>query len=129
MPWDTDHYPPSMKNLGPHIRSKAVEIANALLEEGYAEGHAIPIAIATARKWAEHADHNRHAGVHQLHVVPHPEGWAIRRADARRASFVFNSREQAQHKALEMAEEENGSIIVHDDDGQISHQIILNSWQ
>ena len=35
------------------VRLKAVEIANALLEEGYDEGKAIRIAIAKAKEWAE----------------------------------------------------------------------------
>ena len=34
------------------IREKAVEITNALLEEGYEEGRAIRIAIAKAKEWA-----------------------------------------------------------------------------
>lgn len=35
------------------MRAKAIEIANALLEEGYEEGRAIRIAIAQAKRWAE----------------------------------------------------------------------------
>ncbi len=34
------------------VRAKAIEIANALLAEGYDEGKAIRIAIATAKEWA-----------------------------------------------------------------------------
>ena len=46
--WDENYYPRSMINLPPEIRLKAIEIANALLEEGYEEGRAIRIAIAKA---------------------------------------------------------------------------------
>jgi uncharacterized protein YdaT len=56
MPWDEDHYPASMKHLLPRVRSKAIEIANALLEEGMDEGRAIRIAIAKAKEWAGHHD-------------------------------------------------------------------------
>ncbi|AOZ04362.1 hypothetical protein BKK81_33915 (plasmid) [Cupriavidus sp. USMAHM13] len=52
MPWRTDYYPNSMKNLLPEVREKAIEIANALLEEGMEEGKAIRIAIAQAHHWA-----------------------------------------------------------------------------
>jgi uncharacterized protein YdaT len=52
MPWDEDYYPRSMRNLEPEVRRKAIEIANALLAEGYEEGKAIRIAIAKAREWA-----------------------------------------------------------------------------
>ena len=52
MPWDETYYPRSMRNLEPEVRRKAIEIANALLAEGYEEGKAIRIAIAKAREWA-----------------------------------------------------------------------------
>jgi len=42
-----------MRNLPRDGRSKAIEIANALLEEGYEEGTAIRIATAKAKEWAE----------------------------------------------------------------------------
>ncbi|WP_170308024.1 hypothetical protein [Paenibacillus dakarensis] len=53
MPWSKNDYPPSMKNLEPRVRNKAVEIANALLEENYDEGRAIAIATAKAEEWDE----------------------------------------------------------------------------
>ena len=52
MPWDEDYYPSSMRNLAPEVRLKAIEIANALLAEGYDEGKAIRIGIAKAKEWA-----------------------------------------------------------------------------
>lgn len=53
MPWNENHFPRSMANLTPRVRAKAIEIANALLEQGYEEGKAIRIAIAQAKHWAE----------------------------------------------------------------------------
>lgn len=53
MPWKKGDYPPSMKNLEPRVRNKAVEIANALLEDGHEEGRAIAIATAKAEEWNE----------------------------------------------------------------------------
>jgi uncharacterized protein YdaT len=53
MPWNESYYPRSMEHLPPMVRSKAIEIANALLEEGYDEGMAIRSAIAKAKEWAE----------------------------------------------------------------------------
>jgi uncharacterized protein YdaT len=51
MPWSSDYFPTSMKHLPPVVREKAIEIANALLEEGMEEGRAIRIAIAKAKEW------------------------------------------------------------------------------
>jgi uncharacterized protein YdaT len=51
MPWNIRNYPVSMKNLKPRVRKKAIEIANALLKEGYEDGRAIAIATAKAEEW------------------------------------------------------------------------------
>ncbi|MGE7766135.1 hypothetical protein [Peribacillus sp. NPDC096540] len=49
MPWNKNEYPDSMKNLDKDVREKAIQIANALLNEGYEDGKAIPIAIDRAK--------------------------------------------------------------------------------
>ncbi|MEQ7802178.1 hypothetical protein ABDJ41_20450 [Pedobacter sp. ASV1-7] len=49
MPWPKGTYPPSYKNLPIKLREKAVEIANAILEESGDEG----LAIATGLKKAK----------------------------------------------------------------------------
>ncbi len=51
MPWNTDYFPASMKHLPPAVREKAIDIANALLDERMNEGKAIRIAIARAKEW------------------------------------------------------------------------------
>lgn len=53
MPWTNNDYPQSLKNFRAHVRNKAIEIANALLEDGRDEGSAIAIATAKAEEWAE----------------------------------------------------------------------------
>jgi uncharacterized protein YdaT len=50
MPWNSDYYPASMKRLDAEVREKAIEIANALLEQGDEEGgKAVRAAIAKQR--------------------------------------------------------------------------------
>lgn len=58
MPWTNEDYPVSMKNLPATVRNKAIEIANALLEEGYDEGRAIAISITQAREWVARHEGN-----------------------------------------------------------------------
>ncbi len=53
MPWYNGDYPPSYKNQPDHIRDKAVEIANAMLEEGAEEGVAIATGLKRARDFFE----------------------------------------------------------------------------
>ncbi|MBW7460100.1 DUF2188 domain-containing protein [Paenibacillus sepulcri] len=57
MPWTKEDYPDSLKNFMAPVREKAIEIANALLKDGYEEGRAISIATAQAKEWAE--DHDK----------------------------------------------------------------------
>lgn len=56
MPWTKDDYPDSLKNFMAPVRNKAIEIANALLEDGYEEGRAIAIATTQAKEWGENHD-------------------------------------------------------------------------
>ncbi|GGJ27614.1 DUF2188 domain-containing protein [Deinococcus roseus] len=56
MPWNAQDYPQSLKNFNPEVREKAVEIANALLQEGHSEGSAIAIATEKAEEWARKRD-------------------------------------------------------------------------
>jgi uncharacterized protein YdaT len=63
VPWNPSYYPSSMRHLSESVRLKAIEIANALLEEGMDEGTAIRIAIAKAKEWA------------QRHGVPVRDEW------------------------------------------------------
>ncbi|AHV97178.1 hypothetical protein [Paenibacillus sabinae] len=56
MPWNKEDYPDSLKNFTASVRNKAIEIANALLEDGYEEGRAISIATAQAKEWGENHD-------------------------------------------------------------------------
>lgn len=51
MPWYNGDFPPSYKNQPVKLREKAVEIANALLEEGTEEGIAIATGLKRAREY------------------------------------------------------------------------------
>ncbi|MBW7474921.1 DUF2188 domain-containing protein [Paenibacillus oenotherae] len=127
MPWDDKDYPDSLKNFEPRVRNKAIEIANALLEEGYDEGRAIAIATAQAKEWNDaHPDHSiDNKGIvsspsHSIrHVVPHEGSWAIKLEGSKNTDAIFNTKEEAVAKAKEMASDDNGVAIVHRKDGRI----------
>jgi uncharacterized protein YdaT len=53
MPWSSENFPRAMDRLPVVVRAKAIEIANALLEEGHDDGFAIRVAIARAKQWAQ----------------------------------------------------------------------------
>jgi hypothetical protein len=111
--------------MEPRIREKAIDIANALIEEGYVVGSAIPIAISQARKWAEGDDGKDHS--RNYHVVPHPRGWAIRRANGERASVVVETKEDARNQAIGLATADNVDVIIHGENGDFEDYVSLLS--
>lgn len=127
MPWNSRNYPESLKNFEPRVRNKAIEIANALLEEGYEEGRAIAIATAQAKEWNDaHPDHSKDgqdaasSPTHSIrHVVPHEGGWAIKLEGSNITDAVFHTKEETLAKAKEMASDDNGIVIVHRKDGRV----------
>ncbi len=116
MTWNMQDYPSSMKNLETPIKKKAIDISNRLLEEGYDEGRAISIGIAQAEKWVE-------AAPPPQHLVPHPDGWAIKAEHGDKASFVFENKADALTKAKEIAHNQETQLIIHKEDGEIEQQL------
>ncbi|MEH7809834.1 hypothetical protein V7422_18195, partial [Bacillus safensis] len=55
MPWTMNDYPASFQSLDNVIRKKALEIANKMIQEGYEENRAFPIAISQAKEWKKNA--------------------------------------------------------------------------
>ncbi|WP_079479256.1 DUF2188 domain-containing protein [Halobacillus salinus] len=143
MPWDTSDYPSSFKNLDIAVRKKAIDIANAMIDEGYDEGRAIPIATEQAKEWHENASEQevqqmKQASDHELkehdedeyesrpellekgeHVVSHEDGWAVKAEDAKQASDVFEKKQDAVDRAKEIARNKGTQVIIHKKDGSI----------
>jgi len=125
MTMSQSYYPTSMQFMDAPVRDKAFDIFNALLDEGYEDDQAIPIAIAQAKKWAQVTRFAREFNTSSLcvHVVPHPEGWAIRSADAQRSKYIFKRMGDAKTKALEIGKREQVGVVVHDEYGEVHQHI------
>jgi hypothetical protein len=54
-----------------------------------------------------------------IHVVPHPDGWATKREGAKRASGVFDTQRSAQTSARELAIRDKVEVVTHGRDGRI----------
>jgi uncharacterized protein YdaT len=50
--WNQTNYPNSMNKLPTELRPKAIEIANALLQQGAQEDKAVRLGMATASHWS-----------------------------------------------------------------------------
>ncbi|WP_082236043.1 DUF2188 domain-containing protein [Halobacillus massiliensis] len=151
MPWDTNDYPSSLKNLDTTVRKKAIDIANAMIDEGYDEGRAIPIATEQAKEWYDNAskseiDQVRNMSDKQLkkrdkeeedssrpelmdkgeHVVSHEDGWAVQTEDAKRPSNVYDNKQDAVERAEEIAKNKGTKVIIHKKDGSVQKQKSFN---
>ncbi|MCA1010232.1 DUF2188 domain-containing protein [Halobacillus halophilus] len=148
MPWNMNDYPSSLKNLDTPVKKKAIDIANAMLDEGYDEGRAIPIATEQAKEWYENATKDEINEAKQMgddelqsrdqddqqyesrpelldkgeHVVPHEDGWAVQAEDAKKPSNVYEKKEEAVSRAKEVAENKGTQVIIHKKDGSIQER-------
>jgi len=112
VPWSTDDYPRSWKNLDEGVRDKAIEIANALVADGMEEDRAIPIALAQARKSLTDAGSD-------LWLVPEGEGWALQTEGADEPEQTFGTKEAALDAAVSLARERGVVLTVQRGDGTI----------
>ncbi|MFC0274880.1 DUF2188 domain-containing protein [Metabacillus herbersteinensis] len=118
MAWSKNDYPESMKNLPSKTKDKAIEIANALLEEGYPEGRTIPISISQAEKWSKKDDFQD-----TCHIEYGSNQWNLKKEGNKQASFSFNTKDEAVKKGKELVKKSNASIIVHRLDHSIQQSI------
>lgn len=137
MPWSKTDYPASMKNLRADVRQKAIDIANALVEEDkYEEGRAIAIATAQAEKWAKNRDKpirkkNAEGSTGQavesgpetdespIHVIPDPkgEGWLVKQEQKRLAQG--KDKGDVLTKARDKAKSQKVPLCIHDERGHV----------
>ncbi len=131
MPWSEHDYPDSLKNLDPIVRRKAIDIANAMLAEGYEDDAAIPIATAQAKKWAEDADAAEKRALKRKDITDHPrqpksrgaklierdvtvnkveDGWEVRTVGAQRADSLHKTKREATARAQEIAEKRGTDV-------------------
>jgi uncharacterized protein YdaT len=116
MPWTRKDYPVSMKNLDPKVREKAIDIANRLVEDGYDDDRAIPIAIAQAKTWYE----NRGEMVSDTithRLKPGGQGWVLESVDGSQ-TWSFETKEEAMLKVKTLSEENKMKVMIHDSKGR-----------
>jgi uncharacterized protein YdaT len=53
------------------------------------------------------------------HVVPHDEGWAVKKPGAERASDILPTQSEAVDRAREIARGTGGEVVIHRPDGTI----------
>lgn len=140
MPWTLKDYPNSLKNLEKTTKKKAIDIANALIEDGYKEGQAIPIATEQAKKWYEKTskekreayykegevtkhDHKYKSNPELLEedelVIKQDDVWAVKSKGAKKATKTFNKKEDAIQHAKKIVQNKQTKLHVYKVDGTL----------
>lgn len=139
MPWNMKDYPSSLKNLNKITRKKAIDIANAMMEEGYDENRAIPIATEQAKEWYENASNDKKQkfledGDVTKHdtrypsrpelldkmemVIPYDKNkWAVQSKDAKKPTKTFENKADAIDYGKNIARNKQTGIIIYKNDG------------
>jgi uncharacterized protein YdaT len=138
MPWTKTDFPVSMKNLPEPVRNKAIEIANALLEEkNMDEGIAIATAISRAKDWA--VNHGRQSEAAEgtsrktdvkehgedRYVSPHNDKWGVKKEKGKKEE-VFNTKKEAVRQAEKEARGSNASVTIQGRHGKIEKRESFN---
>lgn len=142
MPWNLKDYPESFKNFDHVVRKKAIDIGNSLLDDGYDEDEAIPIATEQAKEWAGNAssdelksykygdrpekddDHESQADPELLdsdvlvYFDEESSEWLVRSDDADQASDRFDNKSDAVDRAKEIAENKGTKVVRYTREGE-----------
>lgn len=146
MPWTLNDYPSSMKNLEHLTKRKAIDIANSMIDEGYKEGRAIPIATEQAKEWHKNAtkdeirkyeasgqpaerskegkrrENNPERLEEGEYVISHADGWAVKSKNGKQPSHVFNNKDEAIKRAKDIAENKGTALTVFKKDGTVQEK-------
>jgi len=139
MPWTKHDYPASMKNLPTEVREKAIDIANALLEESEMdEGIAIATAISRAKDWAANrgkaiepvSDDAKTSDVKEhgedRYVIPYEGKWAVRSERSDRVEKIFEHKVEAVKYGRSAARKSNASLTIQKKSGRVQQRISYN---
>lgn len=137
MPWTKKNYPASMKNLAAAVRHKAIDIANALVEEEMEEGLAIATAISRAKDWAANhkkphvnkkGSHSTDVKIHgkDVFVVPLEQGWGVKEEGAGESKHTFRTKQKAVHAARKKAQAVKGALTIQKKTGKVQKRISYN---
>lgn len=53
------------------------------------------------------------------HIVPHPEGWAVKAEGANKATQVFRTQQEAIERGRDIAINQQSELLIHNREGQI----------
>lgn len=136
MPYTMNDYPDSLKNLERLERRKAIDIINAMLEDGYDDNEAIPIGTKQAKEWYKDADEDELKTLENKNIQNHnnnndrgpdlidndvevyfeDDEWKVKTKGAEQPSKTFQYKKEAVDYAEGIAENRGTKTVVHKKD-------------
>lgn len=137
MPYTTNDYPDSLKNMEKLERRKAIDIINALLEEGYDDNRAIPIGTEQAQDWYKDATDEELKELEDKDITQHEDDpdvqggkiadndvevfyeddeWKVQTKGAKRPGNTYDTKDEAVKRAKEIADNRGAEVITHKKD-------------
>lgn len=133
MPYTMNDYPDSLKNLERLERRKAIDIINAMLEDGYDDNEAIPIGTKQAKEWYKDADEEELKTLENKNIQNHnnnndrgpdlidndvevyfeDDEWKVKTKGAEQPSKTFQYKKEAVDYAEGIAENRGTKTVVH----------------
>lgn len=140
MAWNMEDYPNAFKNFDRVLQKKMIDIANALVDSGYEEGEAIPIAIEQGKEWYENASEAEQREVlygpnpqksddhdtgstdpslldEDVMVYYEDDQWKVKTVNADQASNVYTTKNEAVKRAREIAENKDTHVQIYKQNG------------
>lgn len=141
MPWNMQDYPDSLKNFDEVLRKKIIDIANSMIDGGYDESEAIPIATEQGKEWYENASDSEIESFKQednpkkndshdtsnaspentdkdVKVFFEDDVWKVQTVGADNASNTYDTKEEAMDKANSIADNRGTNVIEYTKDGK-----------
>jgi len=75
------------------------------------------------RKFLKKQGINTSARTGNQHVVPHPEGWAVKGAGNEKYTAIFDNQKDAIERAKDIAYNYDADVIIHRKDGSIRDRV------
>lgn len=143
MAWNMQDYPDSLKNFDKLERKKIIDIANALLDSGYSEERAVPIATSEGKQWYKNASEKElkefekegNPSKNDSHdtdsanpdlldedvIVKYDddtEEWTVKSVKAKRAAGTYKYKNEAVERAEEIADNKGSKVVKYTKDGE-----------
>ncbi|MFN6944398.1 MAG: DUF2188 domain-containing protein [Cytophagaceae bacterium] len=106
-------------NFRTEIREKTVEISGVLSCEGLDIPVINNITTAAAKNWAYFCTSNNDMPCRNVHLIPHPLGWALLASSNSDLVILSESKEKSVKEARAIAKGKKLKLFIHSEEGLI----------